>query len=524
MSNSRFGTLGIAWVTIATLASVALVLVATQHGLGVSPDSVAYVRAAQSWSSSGELQLFDGTPLTVFPPGLPITLGFLAILGIGANTAALGLNCLALIANGVVIHRLASIVLSSRRSALFALTWVMFSLSTISVHAMLWTEPVFNLLVNVSLLALTHIVLERRVRVWTFCLVVAVSVACVWRYAGVALLPTVGVTIWYADALHDRQRRTAWRVACTTGLCALGLLSIIVNNMRSGSGPLGPRGQSLNDPFDVLGQIPVGVGSIVLNNASAPSTTLAVVGLATLAPVLGIAFQWLQRRALATHPAAIPLLVWLAIYTAFLTSSELLTTIDPIDHRLLSPLVPVAIVILILMVRDTSLAATRRPLVTAVAYVHLIVIGLTSSLWAVSTNRSGLGMNGVDLANANWVTAVASLPADSGVISNDPYAVAWLTRRTPVKPGPDTLFYTHVPQDKRMADLGHFMEYGARRTFLVWFGNDQQLVREIMRSSGYLCSPVDSGDDWTIYAVNGQPNEAVTSLSAIDQPEAVAGR
>ena len=470
MSYSRIRIPGTAGGLIAPLASVALVWVATVNGLGVSPDSVAYVRAAHSWSSTGELRLFDGTPLTVFPPGLPIALGLLELVGLKANTAALTFNCLALIANGMVIHRLATAILPSRRSALFAVAWVMFSLSTVSVHAMLWTEPVFNLLVNLSLLALTQIIRDKSVRFWTVCLVVAVSIACVWRYAGVALLPTVSATIWYAHTLHGRPRRAVRRVAGITGMCALGLLSTILNNLRSGAGPLGPRGHSLSDPLGVLGQLPSGVGGLVINSWSVPSATLTVIGVATLAPVLGVASGWLHRRAFDEHPTAIPLLIWSAVYTAFLTASEFLTTIDPIDQRLLSPLVPAATVIIVLMVRDTSLAATRRALVSAVAYCHLILIGLTSSLWVLGAHESGIGLNAVDLTDAEWVTTVASLPADSGVISNDPYVVAWLAGRAPVKPGPDTLFYTHVPL--RKTDDGSPRLHGARKRRnilgLVW--------------------------------------------------------
>lgn len=79
-------------IAAAISLSIVAALAATPYGIGVTPDSVAYVRAAESLREGTGLYVpgYDGAlvPLTHFPPLYPATLAGLAALGLEPLQAA----------------------------------------------------------------------------------------------------------------------------------------------------------------------------------------------------------------------------------------------------------------------------------------------------------------------------------------------------------------------------------------------------------------------------------------------------
>ena len=103
LTQSRFqlGTplvLPLAMLLIVIIISVAFVLYATAHGVGITPDSVSYASSAQSFASSFSFTQFDGLPLTLFPPGFPAVLGVFLALGLSFQFTAVLVGVLALVA------------------------------------------------------------------------------------------------------------------------------------------------------------------------------------------------------------------------------------------------------------------------------------------------------------------------------------------------------------------------------------------------------------------------------------------
>ena len=196
-------------VMLATVAA-ALVLAATaRYGLGLTADSAKYLSAARNFAASGSLTLYDGSPLLTQPPLYPILLGFLQwVTGIDAFAVARLLN--AILLTGIVLLS-ASLLLPSLRSnptlkVLGALALAL-ALPLFYTSLMLWSEALFVLLI-VAFLKSLMVYLEGGRWPWLALTTVAVALACLTRYIGVALLATgvLAILVWREAPVAKRVR------------------------------------------------------------------------------------------------------------------------------------------------------------------------------------------------------------------------------------------------------------------------------------------------------------------------------
>jgi len=133
--------------------------VITRPGIGVSPDSIVYMAAAQSITEGHGITMpaanGQDVPLTHFPPGYPLALAFTAfffahhfllaakalnILLFGANTALVA---------GWVYRRTRRLSLAA-----FSLVISIFALDFLRIYSMAWSEPLFLFLTFGGLLFL----------------------------------------------------------------------------------------------------------------------------------------------------------------------------------------------------------------------------------------------------------------------------------------------------------------------------------------------------------------------------------
>jgi len=90
-----------------------MIAIATANGPGISVDSVSYAAAATSFADTGRFVTYDGTDLTLFPPGLPAFLGVLIATGLSLSTAAVLVNVVAVCVTVAASYFLARQVLVS---------------------------------------------------------------------------------------------------------------------------------------------------------------------------------------------------------------------------------------------------------------------------------------------------------------------------------------------------------------------------------------------------------------------------
>lgn len=420
--------------------AIALVVAATRHGPGISVDSTFYLSAGRNLADGHGLVAFNGTSLTHFPPGFPVVVAMLVKLGVGAPDAARYANALAfgtiVVLSYVLLRRhVRSRVITAMSTGLIAI-----SPSLLSISAMAWSEPLFVIVTVVLLLTLGNVldgghgnrlplVLGSATLVWIGFMV---------RYAGIALL-VLGTIVILASRFRSGLRRA---IVCAA---AFGALSMAVpalwmtRNVVLGADPIGTREQSTRSAMtNTSDAIDTASKFLAPERVPSPWRVLALIALMAVAGRV----IWIVTARSATSPTSVPALLpvvgFLVVYCAFVITSASISAVDPVDDRLLSPLV-VPFVVLIAWTADhlPDVVRVECRRVVSIAVVAILGVWLlgslvrTTDLVAVGA-RDGAGYASSQWQNSPLMAAVARAPERSLVYSNDPFAVYFVTGRQPV--------------------------------------------------------------------------------------------
>ena len=180
-------------VAAAMALSIFMALAATPYGIGVTPDSVVYLRAAESLRDGTGLPVpaYDGAlvPLTHFPPLYPATLAGLATLGLEPLQAARWTALLMAAANILAFAFSAYRFTGSRAASTAVCFMLALSVDMLFLNTAVWSEAEFIFFAVVSLLCLTRYLEGRGFR---YLAAGALAAALAWlaRYAGGALIAT----------------------------------------------------------------------------------------------------------------------------------------------------------------------------------------------------------------------------------------------------------------------------------------------------------------------------------------------
>ncbi|MFZ6026466.1 MAG: hypothetical protein ACOYYS_02010 [Chloroflexota bacterium] len=188
--------------------AVAALLYLTRDGAGVSGDAVHYMQGADNLlAGRGYSRLkAEGTtvPITAFPPFFSVVLAGLGLF-LPVFDAARLLNAL-LLGGSVVL--LGSLVFRLSGSGVYALLagWLlMYAESIVRIHAWVMSEPLFIFL---SLLALWWVNDYLFTRRWPPLLAagLVVGAAALTRYAGLALIPAIGLIVLFSGREKGLRR------------------------------------------------------------------------------------------------------------------------------------------------------------------------------------------------------------------------------------------------------------------------------------------------------------------------------
>lgn len=471
-----FRLLTVLWVIV----PAALVVVACRQGVALDWDAVVYLSAADSYADTGRLIDFRGRELTTFAPGLPMLVGTLFRAGIDVETIGRALGVSALVATLLCTYVVARQVVSTVRLGWAAVAVVGLSVSTIRVFAYLKTEALFSALVMSALaLGLLAVRRQRTPPWWVVSIAVVVSAATTVRYIGFTLIPMAAL----AAALASRNRGmfVGVRSVLITGFSAsVGLGLVAVRNLHLGSDPLGPRAPSgltvssvVTDTLSVLGSylVPFDSSSTVRMWCG-----IVAVGLVALGGVVAC-----RRRSMP----GVYLGIFICGYLATLIYSEFATVIQPVNERLLAPVLPAMVVLAILGLSRPAgrpdhayrgvglLTRVRRLVAWCVLIFMLTTSSMSSVAFALETSRSGLGYNSRSSRDSPTAQAVLDLPADAGLAAMNGPRVYMATRRQPILEVPFTNFFSR-PETlaPRLRKLKADVQSG-RVDYLVYFNSDR---------------------------------------------------
>jgi Dolichyl-phosphate-mannose-protein mannosyltransferase len=206
-------------------------------GIGVSPDSLVYLGAADSILAGKGIRtvashstpgLAGGKPLTVFPPTYPVLLSLSGILSTDRLNGARWLHSLLFAINVFLVGF--SVCLATRGSFLAILCSILLFLSSASmlhIHTMAWSDPPF-IMFALSALALLALYVTKPNYWFLVGAGLSAGLAITTRYVGITIFPPTVLTVLL---LKDEELKR--RIKDCLVLLALGTFPLAVWLVRN---------------------------------------------------------------------------------------------------------------------------------------------------------------------------------------------------------------------------------------------------------------------------------------------------
>ncbi len=416
---------------LAIAASVAilgafLLWLATPWGIGLSPDSAAYLGAARNLLAGRGLTLAGlagDLPFTHYPPLYP---ALLALAGLPTGDPVRGaraLHALLWAANLFLIAR--SLAQGARLAAWASMAGALLALTApalVEIHLMAWSEPAFLTCVLLGCLLLASYLDSPR---WVFLLAAALatSLALLTRYAGAALVGAGGLSLLFLD-----RRRWLRRLGASAAFALISILPLAVWTLYTLT--TAGHASSRELAFHPIGREQFGqalntiAGWLLIPNAAPTAIKLGAL-IAASAALVGV---WVKAQALPTLVKVLSLFI--IVYLAFLTLSlSFFDANTPLDNRILSPLYAAGLIVAL----STLGVPIRRGAPALAALSAAVVLAAASGAPSVrlfsASYAEGLGFNSVFWRASPTLAQVRDLPAGISIYANAPEAIAIHTGR-----------------------------------------------------------------------------------------------
>ena len=416
------------------LLSILIYLITTRYGIGLSPDSIAYLGSAWNLNNGSGFSLPYGLPpnqpLTQFPPLLPVILVLISKTGIPLILAAKLLNLL-LVISFVILANL-TLQEIDNRNPFFRLS----VLSLVSVFAvvqfifnMLWSEPLMIVLGFAAFLVFFnsqkynnfyHLVLSG--------ILFGLTVSA--RYAGVTFLATAMLIVFFIPSNNWKKKIYSWiALSAPTAIFLYFWMTRETGNAISSTG----RVISFH-PFNIshIHQILSTVGQWFLVPNSAHTVFKLVATLLFVGFVLLSSWFVFFSRRLKDRFIEKILIIFVYIYCLFVFFS--ITFLDaniPLDTRILSPVLfsVLLLVLIISKIQNQNITSTNRITYLISILITVFMVGILIINIPVLKNafQNGIGFNSVTWKRYESIKYLNNLPQDHFLISNAPEPVFYYT-------------------------------------------------------------------------------------------------
>lgn len=472
-------------ISIVGVGGMALLIFCTsRYGVGVGPDSVVYLSAAENLLKGLGFSALSGLgetgPMTRFPPLYPALLAAAGLAGMSLEAGARWLNVFLFGANIILVGVMVARYSRSTRLAVFAALLMMFSADMLHVHSMVMTEALFIFFTLLTVFCSASYYENERL-IFLSAAAGAAAMAVLTRYAGVALVAAAAAGILFLA----REKRLRARVAGAALFAGISLVPVLLWVLRN----LAVAGNAA-DRIAVFH--PVGFKAYtdaLLTCAAwlAPVRISAVAGAFVLlleASALFILWRLSGKNrspefnSAGQNFAQLPALL---VYFIISYSGLLLVTMTFFDAgvsalrvRIMSLFYPACLILAVcfLYQRFYPIKNTRI-FKTISAAASLMLAGyylFSGAIWAADIYANGQRYNGKVWEQSDTMRAVRQLPMGSLIYTNGPDVIKTLTgrsaRRIPAKEKHQTRLanVNYVPEIARMtADLSR------QRGVLVYF-------------------------------------------------------
>ncbi len=423
-------------------AGIAVFVIATARGIGITTDSTAYIWAARSLSqsqglscglsASGEL-----LPMIHYPPLFPAILGILAYTGIDPLHGARWLNAFLFGANILLVGLVVWHHTRSRWISILGSFIMLTSTLMLGLHTVAKTEPLFFFFILLGwLLLAAHAANPNRTLLLLTSIVA--GLAFLARFPGLALVATgiVSMMFWNKRPVRQRVADSAVFVAISCLPMALWLARNLQVSGQATTVQLAFHPVTLHHLDSGLTDI-----SDWLLPASVPTKIRMIVFLVAIGALLGAgAVLWFRKRKLHESRSlredlgdiSCILAAFGLFYGLFVTAAISFGYADiPLNDRNLSPLF-ISGLLLVLCLGHRLLYSTEGLLVpklgaAAIGIALAISYLVGEATWVAHTRKEGQGFTGRAWQQSEVVEAVRELPPDTPIFTNAVGAIYILT-------------------------------------------------------------------------------------------------
>ena len=506
------GIIDIGTLAVVGLAGAVVMLFATAKGIGLMPDSADYFAAARNLLAGHGLVVHaaDGafTPLVLWPPLYPLVLALAGLAGTALSEA--GRLTAAFCFGGTVFLVGLSVrqYTGSRTAALLGGLLALCSASLLETQSWAQSEGLFTVMALLSLLLVDRYRHSGRFRVLLAGALVC-GLACITRYGGVALIPA-GIVV-LAGRRSAPPRRRLFDSGVFLLFAAAPLVLWLVRNAVSTGSATGRAVLFHPMPgWKLLTALDTFASWLVTFSAPGPVKYAALIAAVTVISVLLTSRLRTRGRRGAARPVPRATALFLPLFLLTVVASiTFLDAFIPLDSRMLSPLLPVAVVLAVRLGHAAWQGfASRRLARVALTLLAAGWLGLwvvQAGSWLAHRSRDGAWYTSAQWRNSEVLAAVRLVPDSIAVYSNVPEGVYLVTGRPAfsVPPAvdhhtgrPNHGFLTQMDSLRVALDRGEAtLVYVGRETERRWYLPDE---RELVGRLGL--APVARFRDGTIYA------------------------
>jgi hypothetical protein len=475
-------------LAVLAMAGFVAVWIATRWGIGITPDSIAYISGARSLIAETGYRMPDGEIITHYPPFFSILAAMIATSGLDVLVSARVLNSLLFSVNiafvGILLYKLLPDDQHKKRLIpLLGALFILLSADMLDAHTMAWTEPVYIFMGNLGFV-LISLYLDKGRFAYLMLSAVILGLTVLTRYVGISLLATGALGLF----LFVRQK-FLHRVISVIAFSFVGMLPAIAWTIRNivfggtaTSRELSFHPLSQNHIWEALATLSTWLivpGSIYTGKRMLIFLLVLCIGFAIWLARLSKYREYLHTRKIwlfiQNQPAMIKLVsLYIPVYLGVILAAN--TTLDaytPLDGRILLP-VYVSLLILVLYVIGIFLQAERPSIALSLSMGVIVVIFIAGygSRFLHKTYQGyseGLGFNSRQWHSSETIEAVRLLPASTVIFSNAPEAIYIHADRPANKIPKKFLSINSQPNLAYMEEMTVLKEEMVNGGKIVWF-------------------------------------------------------
>lgn len=429
------------WYAVAGAMAGAFALVmaaSSKHGLGADPDSVAYLSAADNVLAGRGLMLYDGAPFLSWPPFYPWLLAAVSAIGLTSQEAARYLH--AGIFSGIILLAGAWLARHLQNAGLFivGLLAILLARPLVFISVFILSEQLFLLLVMGLLSILATPAPMNRLRGLAVAVLLAAA-ASMTRYVGVVAILTGAILMAVNKGVPLRRRLV--RAGVFTATAALPLFLWLLHNRVIAGSTTGWRQSAripaINNIRSMLDTVSLWFFPPVIGFAMRSALLLLMAIIVSL--VLWLAVRRPREHGPSVWQAASGQALWAGLFLMCLTGLASLVSFNLLQSRLLAPVFP-SLLFLLLLAADRGPDIIKLPVLRrAASFVLVILLSVWLLVLHVKPDLSNIqmsrrfgagGYSSIDWQETELSDFLRRQPLSGRVYSNAPDALYFIAGRS----------------------------------------------------------------------------------------------